>query len=37
MAWHRLDHRILKLAAPFFTDRFNGMNWPITVGQFEID
>lgn len=29
MAWHRPDHRILKLAAPFFTDRFNGMNWII--------
>ncbi len=29
MAWHRPDHRILKLAAPFFTDRFNGMNWVI--------
>lgn len=29
MAWHRPDHRILKLSAPFFTDRFNGMNWII--------
>lgn len=29
MAWHRPDHRILRLAAPFFKDRFNGMNWII--------
>lgn len=29
MAWHRPDHRILKFSAPFFTDRFNGMNWTI--------
>ncbi len=29
MAWHRPDHRVLKLSAPFFTDRFNGMNWSI--------
>lgn len=29
MAWHRPDHRILKFSAPFFTDRFNGMNWII--------
>ena len=29
MAWHRPDHRILKFSAPFFTDRFNGMNWVI--------
>lgn len=29
MAWHRPDHRILRLAAPFFKDRFNGMDWVI--------
>ncbi|AUN97773.1 uracil-DNA glycosylase [Bacteriovorax stolpii] len=29
MAWHRPDHRVLKFSAPFFTDRFNGMNWVI--------
>ena len=29
MAWHRSDHRVLKFAAPFFKDRFNGMNWVI--------
>ena len=29
MAWHRPDHRILRLAIPFFKDRFNGMNWVI--------
>jgi probable DNA metabolism protein len=29
VAWHRPDHRILKFSAPFFTDRFNGMNWII--------
>jgi probable DNA metabolism protein len=29
MAWHRPDHRVLKFSAPFFTDRFNGMNWII--------
>lgn len=29
MAWHRSDHRVLRLAAPFFKDRFNGMNWVI--------
>lgn len=29
MAWHRPDHRITRLAAPFFKDRFNGMKWVI--------
>lgn len=29
MAWHCPDHRVLKFSAPFFTDRFNGMNWVI--------
>lgn len=29
VAWHRPDHHVLKFSAPFFTDRFNGMNWII--------
>ncbi len=29
IAWHRPDHRIVRLAAPFFSRRFNGMNWSI--------
>lgn len=29
VAWHRPDHRIVRLAAPFFSRRFNGMNWTI--------
>lgn len=29
MAWHNPDHRIMRLAAPFFRDRFNGMKWMI--------
>lgn len=29
VAWHRPDHRITRLAAPFFKDRFNGMKWVI--------
>jgi probable DNA metabolism protein len=29
MAWHRPDHRITRLAAGFFQDRFNGMKWVI--------
>lgn len=29
VAWHRPDHRVLKFSAPFFTDRFNGMNFII--------
>ncbi len=29
VAWHRPDHRITRLAASFFKDRFNGMNWII--------
>lgn len=29
MAWHRPDHRITRLAAGFFKDRFNGMKWII--------
>ncbi len=29
IAWHRPDHHIVRLAAPFFARRFNGMNWSI--------
>ncbi len=29
VAWHRPDHKIVRLAAPFFARRFNGMNWTI--------
>ncbi len=29
VAWHRPDHRIVRLAAPFFARRFAGMNWTI--------
>ncbi len=29
IAWHRPDHRILKLAAPFFARRFPSMHWSI--------
>ena len=29
IAWHRPDHLIVHLAAPFFQDRFNGMRWSI--------
>ncbi|WP_417737206.1 UdgX family uracil-DNA binding protein [Rosistilla oblonga] len=29
VAWHRPDHRIVRLAAPFFARRFSGMHWSI--------
>ncbi|MBO6512786.1 MAG: UdgX family uracil-DNA binding protein [Phycisphaerales bacterium] len=29
IAWHRPDHRILRLAAPFFARRFGSMRWTI--------
>ncbi|TWU02605.1 UdgX family uracil-DNA binding protein [Stieleria varia] len=29
VAWHRPDHRIVHLTAPFFARRFKGMNWSI--------
>ncbi|GAA5506125.1 UdgX family uracil-DNA binding protein [Novipirellula caenicola] len=29
IAWHRPDHRIVSLAAPFFARRFKAMNWTI--------
>lgn len=29
IAWHRPDHRIVRLVAPFFADRFSSMRWSI--------
>ncbi len=29
MAWHRPDHHIVRLVAPFFVDRFASMKWTI--------
>ncbi|HEY4259585.1 MAG TPA: UdgX family uracil-DNA binding protein [Schlesneria sp.] len=29
IAWHRPDHRIVRLATPFFARRFPAMNWAI--------
>ena len=29
VAWHRPDHRIVRLVSPFFSRRFKGMNWTI--------
>lgn len=29
VAWHRPDHRILQIAAPFFVRRFGSMRWTI--------
>ena len=29
VAWHRPDHPIVRLAAPFFVDRFGSMRWSI--------
>lgn len=29
IAWHRPDHRIVRLTAPFFARRFPSMNWSI--------
>ena len=29
VAWHQPDHRVLKLAAPFFAERFAIMHWSI--------
>jgi len=29
IAWHRPDHRIIRLAAPFFARRFKAMDWTI--------
>ena len=33
IAWHRPDHRIVRLAAPFFSRRFRAMNWSILTPQ----
>ncbi|MGC4007068.1 MAG: TIGR03915 family putative DNA repair protein [Pirellulales bacterium] len=29
LAWHKADHRILKIVAPFFSRRFGDMRWTI--------
>ncbi len=29
IAWHRPDHRIVRMTAPFFARRFSSMNWSI--------
>lgn len=29
LAWHRADHRILKIVAPFFSRRFGDMAWTV--------
>jgi DNA polymerase len=29
IAWHRPDHYVVRLTAPFFADRFSSMNWSI--------
>jgi DNA polymerase len=29
VAWHRSDHRVARLVAPFFVDRFSSMRWTI--------
>ncbi len=31
LAWHRPEHRVLRLAAPFFATRFPGMKWSIVT------
>jgi len=33
VAWHRPDHRILKLVAPFFSRRFPEMRWSILTPE----
>ncbi len=33
VAWHRPDHRILKLVAPFFSRRFPEMHWSILTPE----
>jgi probable DNA metabolism protein len=33
LAWHRPDHRILRLAAPFFQERFASLNWGIATPE----
>ncbi|WP_309084473.1 UdgX family uracil-DNA binding protein [Chelativorans sp.] len=31
VAWHEPQHRVLRLAAPFFVDRFSNMDWLIAT------
>jgi probable DNA metabolism protein len=31
VAWHRPDHRVARLVAPFFADRFSTMRWTILM------
>lgn len=33
IAWHAPDHLIVRLAAPFFAERFSGMNWSILTSD----
>lgn len=33
VAWYRPDHRILKMAAPFFVERFHTMRWSILTPE----
>ena len=33
IAWHRPDHRVLKIVAPFFARRFKSMNWTILTPE----
>jgi probable DNA metabolism protein len=33
IAWHRPDHLVVRLAAPFFVERFHGMNWSILTSD----
>ncbi len=33
VAWHRPDHAIVRLAAPFFVDRFRTMRWSILTPE----
>jgi DNA polymerase len=33
VAWYRPDHRIIRLVAPFFRDRFATMNWSILTAE----
>jgi DNA polymerase len=33
VAWYRPDHLIVRMAAPFFADRFSGMRWSILTPE----
>jgi len=37
IAWHRPDHRVLPLIAPFFKDRFAAMRWTILTPDESLD